>query len=381
MMGAAAAAVLLFGAGLRVSLLNVDDYRPQADEGAYHHYASALALEPKSSLRGLVDSYLADENRHRFPSPMRAGHIALSSVWMRLQGRYDLAILSCLSTYFAIATLALGYAFTRGLFGPGVALGTLALLAASPLHLALGRRVLQDAVVGFFILVSLFAFHQTLRERSRAWAAVLSLAFFAAIMSKESSVLLLAFFAPWLAYKRPAQAQFAALALLAPLAAAGLCWLWICGGPDKFLRLFEIVVSGPSSNPYVLRYQSGSVLRYLGDFFLTSPFILCLGGAAMVQLARDRSEPALFLAAFFAAEYLAFSCFAMDLRYVLALDYPLRVFAVLAVWRLSGRPPVRVLAVLGLAAVDLFLFRGLFLDGKIYDPVTVDLVDAWKDLL
>lgn len=389
---AALAAVLALGCGLRVALLNVDDYMPKADEGVYLRYAAAVVRDG-AALDALARDYLADPRQQRSPSPLRAGHILLSSAWMRLTGRCDFESLSRLSCLFSCLTLLLGWSFARRLFGPAAALATAALLAVSPLSLALGRRALQDAEVAFFLLAALYAFRETLRGRSSAPRLLLFAALFAAVVCKESSVLLLAFFAPWLAAERRREGAGAALAaILLSLAAAGAFTSWAVGGPAVLRRLVEVVVASQRTNPYVLKHQSGSILRYLGDFFLVSPWVLLLAAAALLAAVRGRLQPraaVLFLAAFFAAEYAAYSGFARNLRYVLALDFPLRALAALwvcgraaeGVRPASARAAARVLLVLVLAAGDLFVFRRVFLQGRIYDPVTSDLRDGWRSLL
>lgn len=67
----------------------------------------------------------------------------------------------------------------------------------------------------------------------------------------------------------------------------------------------------------------------------------------------------------------------------MALDFPIRVFAALAVWigcsKLGRSKAAAALCiVLAMAVIDLIFFRHIFITCRVYDPVTYALLDAWK---
>lgn len=383
--------VFMFGVLLRINYLNVTDYRSGADEGFYLRYADYMAQEKGASIRALVDEYTRNKEWQAFPSPLRAGHILISMWWMKAINHYGFEALSFLSGLFSILTLFVGYIFAKKLFDKKIAFLTLVLLTVSPLGLAIGRRALQDSIVSFFVLTSLYLFYEALNSKNILWAVLFTFSFYASVMIKETSILLAVFFIIYILHEKlfirknlniiPLSAG-----LILTFMALGVSYGLITSGLSKFLQIVRIILISPATNEYAIQYQSGSFLRYLGDFFLVSPLTM----AATVffcglYIANDKlkSEGARYVVWLFIILYIIFSFFSKNLRYVMALDLPIRIFTALAVSitcsKLGRWKTMTALCIiLAIAFVDFRLFKYIFITQQVYDPVTYELLTAWK---
>ncbi len=383
--------VMLAGIIMRTNYLKIDDYRSGADEGFYVRYGVYMATEKGASIRALSDEYMRNKDWQMFPNPLRAGHIMLSALWMKLMNRADFKALSAMSSFFSVLLLFLGYLFTRRLFDKKIAILSLVLLSTSPLALAMGRRALQDSVVYFFIIASLYIFYEALQSKKIVYSLLFIPTFYMAIMVKETSILLGVFFFAYMVYERTFVKKDLniipiLLALTVVFLLTGISYLAITGGPDQFLKLIRIILLSPATNEYAVRYQSGPIYRYLYDFFLISPLTFILSGFFCVAYcvnAKIRTEPSRYLLWFFIIMYILFSFFSKNLRYVMALDFPIRVFAALAVWAVCSKMGrigtiIALAAVILMAVFDFGFFKHIFIKCQVYDPVTQELLNGWQ---
>lgn len=389
----------VFGAAilLRVKFLDFSNFRLGPDELFYVGYARYMAQDPQASLRTLAAEYIARQDWHIYPSPLRAGHILLASWWMHATGYYDYRALVYMSAFFSIASLPLAYLFVRRAFGPRPALLSLILFAVSPLNLAMSRRALQDSVVYFFTLLTLYLFYEALRQRNPLTTVSFALSFLTTLLVKESSVLLAAFFllVPGIErrlYNRGLSIRPFALGVIVPLVAALAAYVGVAGGLEKLAVLATIVLASPSTSVYAIQFQSGPFfISYGVDYFLLSPLTIlgCLGFVVMSLADRNLREARhAYLMTFLVVTWTAFSFFSKNVRYVIALDFPIRLLAVLLVARLSMRSghqtggfAAALIVVSLMAASDLLVFRHLFVVNEIYDPVTAALAEAWRRTL
>jgi hypothetical protein len=133
-------------------------------------------------------------------------------------------------------------------------------------------------------------------------------------------------------------------------------------------------------------YCSGPWFRYLADYLILSPLVFLLAaGFFFHRLASGARDDALsyfmLLAVFLLA---AFGLFAKNIRYVMLADMPLRLFAVMMLVELCGRffpgkaDRITAALVLALAVSDYIAFRGIFVEGGVYDPVSFHLLRALR---
>ena len=388
--------VLVFTLGifLRIHFLQVEKHHSKGDENFYVGYAKYLALEKDASVKVLISNYIDKKEWHIFPTPIRAGHIILSSLWMRLINRFDNVALLYMSCFFSILSLFLSYLFARRLFGEKIAFLSLILYTTSPLGLALSKRVLQEPTVYCFIILTLYLFYELLQNENIFLKVSFIVSFFTLILIKETSVMLAGFFLLYIFvekvfFNHKLKILPAILSVVLPLMAAFFSYISLTGGLDRLISLVKIILLTPLTNEYVLKYQTGSFFRYFYDFFLLSPVTLVLSLIFMFfyftgKNIKHRSIG--YLVVLFITIYVFFSSFNKNIRAVMILDFPIRIFTVLFLADIFARFKNRKMALCVAAVVlivffDLLIFRKSFVVFDVYDPVTYNLQVAWQTWL
>lgn len=369
-------------------------YAARADEGYYVAYVRAVRRDGAAGLPNLFRRYVEEEAYHIHPNPLRLGYIAaavgLSAAWGT-----SFRALSGLSIVSHLALVGATFALSKRRLGPGRSLALASLVGASPLGLGLARRALADSFATLWIGLSLWLLLDAVLSRRRGPAAAFVASFSLAILSKESSVLLLVPFAGFVALHaaaRPGEVRpvRAALLLALPPVLCLAVWVAAAGGPRPFLDVVRIILATPSTNDYALRYGGGSWNRYAIDFLLLSPWtaVLALGGLVLTAArAGDGYDPlhALFAVAV-PLSLLAFEPFTKNVRYVAFLDLPIRFLALVALEGIASAlrgAAARACLGVSVAAIclaDLISFRAIFVEGGLYDPVTAALLQA-RDLV
>ena len=389
----AIALIVIFTIGilLRVIFLNVPADRIGPDEDFYLKYAAYMAQDKNASIKTLFDQYLGDEKMHLYPNPLRYGYIILTAAWMRLINRFDFQALCYLSALFGILSLFLGYLFMNKLFGGKIAMLGLMLLAVSPINLAMARRALQDSAVYFFSIAALYLFYLALTKKSVLFKIFFAVSFFAAISIKESNVLLAAFFiffALWdkTFFRKDLNLTMLLIVLIVSLVAVFSSYILIAGGIKPVLSMGKIILASPLTNEYAAKYQSGGLLRYAFDFFLISPITAIAAGCFLIlYLVRQnlQNEATAYVVTFLLICYLTYSFFSKNLRYVMAIDLPIRICAALFIVNLSEvfkrrGAIVAFITIAAIAVVDIRIFKHIFLTRGVYDPVTAVLRACWE---
>ncbi|MCX5677636.1 MAG: glycosyltransferase family 39 protein [Candidatus Omnitrophica bacterium] len=383
-------AAFAIGILLRISFLNVSQYNMGPDESFYLRYANIFAEKGLPSINGMAIEYIANAGMHLFPNPTRIGQIVMSGLWLKMLNGFDFNALVRMSAFFSILSLFVGYLFAKKLFDEKIALLSLMLFAVSPLNLALARRALQDGTIYFFVLLTLYAFYIALKRQSRVAYIFFIVSFFICVMVKESTVLLAAFFAFFILWDRTFYNKSLNVLLPAISIAAAFVFITVAYlvfiGQDNLVRLVNIISTSPMTNEYARMYQSGSLLRYLIDFILISPLTVIAAAGFFVlfitgNIAQD--DASFYLVTFFIISYMVYSLFSKNLRYVIFLDLPIRILAAVFMSKLFTRFgnkafALSVSAVMAVAVTDFLLFKHIFLTCAVYDPVTVNLLNAWQ---
>ncbi len=365
---------------------------PRADEGYYIGYATRIAQGGVGELPVLAREYIEEPRHHRFPNPLRAAYLSLVGGWTALRGPGPQPLREIAWASHAL-TIALGFAFARRAFGPTLAAATGVLLACSPLLLGLSRRALSDntataAAIAVFFASYLWAKSPDALRRGAALAAAVA----AALLVKESSALLLLPCAAYAALVAPPGERMRRVFGFGLVAGGGVVlafgvWILAMGGVEPFLRIVQIILDSPATNPYAQQFGGGPIYRYLVDFLLLSPAtttVALLFAVPLVQrrFAGDR-DAWLLLGVTVIGLVLAHDLFTKNVRYVAGLELPIRAFAAWALVHgsatLAPERPLRGLAVglLALCALDLWSFYGIFVVDGLYDPVTAELARVW----
>lgn len=431
-------ALLALVAALVLPTLERIRYAQPLDEGAYLAAVQRIHSDGLGALPATFREYVATPERWILPSPLRVGHTLVASAWCSIFGA-SFQALSWLSLASHLALVAIVWAMTRRAKGELAAIGVAALVAFSSLGLGLSRRALLDPHAAAWLALACWAFleslgsfdsggsgasradstvrdarrsassasgpdaHSVNEGRRRAssaralsmWRALFVVAFAAAVLVREASILWLVPLALVggceLALKRSAVNPLALLALLAaPIVLVALALVTAAGGVEPLLATVRTVRASLATNAYAREQMSGPWFRYVVDLALLSPGIvlpaLLAAGAFAASAARasvERSfERRWLVIALGALAALAFV--EKDARYALVLYVPAALgawsaFEVATAW-LAGRLGVartRALALVIVALVaasEVRSYRYLFVERALYDPVTSSLV-------
>jgi len=366
------------------------EFFPKADEGYYYKYSVYISENGFSGFRKLFNDYIDNPGEWVYPSPIRAGLISIEAVWLRFT-RHSMVNLAVLSYISFVLLLAVSYYFTRKFFGQNTALLFTALAAASPLDMALARRALSDAAGNLFIITSIWLFYIYAKSRANLARYLFIPVFSIAILARELNVLFIGFFVIYAVYDSwVRRSKFALrdflITLIAPVLLALSVYLYISAGPGNLIRLIQIIIFGPLSAEYALKFGSGPWFRYLVDFLLLSPVVFILAVAYFIKhiWGKDCDKTATYLIIMTAVMLFSLSFFTKNARYAMFLNLPLRLFAVLMLKeifdaRFAGKALFLTnLSVILLVLADNFIFVRLFLINHIYDPVSYYLLRAWQ---
>ena len=373
-------------------------YANGADEGYYLKYALYIMNEGLAGFPDLFEDYLQDRAHWQYPNPLRVGYIWIAAQACRVTGASFFA-LSCLSLLSHLLLVALTFFSTRRWAGTTAALSTTALVAFSPLFLGLARRALLDSFATLTAGAAIWLFLETLvRPRDRRCGWLFGGAFLAALLAKETAILLL-----------PALAAAAGVAkvrasvpttrwrvllppLLVPPALAGVIFVLAAGGPANFMKLARIILMSPATNRYALAFGGGPWFRYLVDFLLCSPWVTlaAVAYAGFLLLSRKQhrvSVQEVCLGVIFVVLLAEYNFFTKNIRYAAVLNLVLCTYAALALCQLAAtirqhwklRPSARTLALLatGICCIaGVLSFHHIFIRYGVYDPVTFQLMRA-----
>ncbi|MDD5568215.1 MAG: hypothetical protein PHY88_03315, partial [Candidatus Omnitrophica bacterium] len=175
---------------------------------------------------------------------------------------------------------------------------------------------------------------------------------------------------------------FLAALLLPPFIALSVYALLGC--LPFIFNTVRIILSSPQANSYAISFGSGPWYRYLIDYMLLSPWIVILatGFIFCFFLNQENNELVVYFAVIFVSSFILFDFFTKNLRYVMILDMPLRLFSLLMLNTIAnkflGRSAVSMVLILTitLAFFDCLNFYHLFIRGSIYDPVSFFLFKA-----
>jgi 4-amino-4-deoxy-L-arabinose transferase-like glycosyltransferase len=381
------AALLTVSAAIRIFVNNVTEFS-RADETVYLHYTQVLAGGGRYA--EIVRMFIDDRGMWVFPNPLRWSYLGATTLFCSLAGECTHRTLAALSTVSGIAAVALTYWIGLQLFERRTALFAAALMATSPLQLALGRRALSDEFFCAMVLASIAAllagrpgFSPAARNaglkpglpHSIAWVVLTTLAFAAKEQFLFIYPVVLLF---WWLRERKIRWEW----LLPPALFFGVFCV-LARDVGSFFRIARIITSVMDA-PYARQYQSGPPHRLLIDFLLIAPIVtiafiaaavIACSGGRFGRRAAESGRPHTQLLVLAAGILIVHSLISSkNLRYVVTADPMMRLLVASALPR--GRWTIAFLAVN--AAVELALFHIIFVANSVYDPVTYELLHALK---
>jgi len=370
---------------IQMSLKDVD-FVILADEGFYLKYGTYIGEHGFSGFKKLFELYTQDQD-NLYPNPLRIGFILLSVFWLKAFG-YSFLGLAHLSLFSFLVFLCVSFYFASKYFDKDTALCYAVLLAFSPLALGLARRALLESTVQLFVAICFWLFWSLIQSRSSLKTAVFILVFSLAILMKETVFLLSPIFVVFLLmykflFKREVRLMDFLSVSIFPFLIVGMVYLSV-GGLTHTLQTIRIILHSPKTNPHAIAFGQGPWFRYIIDFMLLSPWVvLCsIGFIFSYFLSERRHDLEVFAIVFAVLSYFLFNFFTKNVRYVMMLDIPMRLFTVLLLKEIISRSVPRhatlvlTLLILGLALLDYMNFYTLFLEQGIYDPISHALLKS-----
>ena len=369
------------------SMKNIKFAAP-VDEGYYLKYATHIAENGVSGFPDLFKDYIQNNQNWLFPNPLRIGFITLSSIWLKLFGCSFLN-LAYLSLFSFLIFLTISFYFVKKYFGRKIGFLFLTLSAFSPLNMAMARRALMDSTANLFMACAIWLFLESLREKKAYKTTLFVIIFAITILIKESSVLLCPFFILFLLvrrwfFKKPIRIiDFLSITLL-PFIPVGAIYFLAAGGTSSIIATFKIIMNSPHFNEYAILYGSGPWFRYLIDFILLSPWtcILAIGFILYYVTVSKWQEEVLYLILLFISLVLLFVFLTKNVRYLIILDMPIRLFSVLMLNELTQRLfkdkayLIIIVIVIIISIFDYSNFNYLFVRQGIYDPSSTLLLQT-----
>ncbi len=263
-----------------------------------------------------------------------------------------------------------------------------ALMATAPLEIALAQRALIDGYFACWAVLTAWFFWERLQSPSRrGWLVAYGVSLFVLTLTKENAAFVFAallgtaaiFF---LFEQRRPDAGLLVVSVLSPL--LGVLFLAeLVGGVSEWIGFYRMFVAKSSTLYYAIQFQDGAWYRYLIDFVLLSPLIVALAVGRSFHI-EHTAKSDLFWALFLGLSFLAMSSvrYGMSLRFAAYWDEPLRWLAaselILVTTRLFPRRTALslVIALVLVMTGDLSQYARLFVRGRIYDPISVQLLHA-----
>ena len=364
-------------------------YGAGIDEGYYLAYASFISKNGISSYKELFNEYSLNPKRWVFPNPLRIGFILISSMWCRIFG-HSFVALSYLSLVSFVLLIFITYYFCIRIFDEQKAILMSLLITFSPLAMAMARRALSDSLSTLFLGLTIWLFLDMIYRDPRLIKKIFFLvAFSVAILVKEiSSLLVVPFVIFLLIYKyrfkgKVKSSDFLYISLY-PASLVLVIYFIFSGNLLRIIETLQLVSMTVDTNQYALSYGSGPCFRYIIDYMLLSPWtiILCLGYVFyLIMNIKSSDAREIYFLVILLSLFFIFNFFTKNIRYVMILDTPIRLFSVLMLYRLVPerlRGDWRFTAIgtiaLLICMVDFFNFKELFIIRGIYDPVSAVLL-------
>ncbi len=364
------------------------NFAARSDEGHYFKCATYIAEKGIFGFPKLFKVYVENDKNWFFLSHLRVGFIILSSLWLKIFG-YSLLNLAYLSLFAYTLFLLASFHFVKKYFSQTTALLFVLLLAFSPINMAMARRALTESTLSLFSILSIWLFFDYIREKSNFKQIIFILTYSFTILVKETSVLLSLVFMIFIVsnkflFKEKIHLREFLTASVFPFTIAGVIYLSLAGGILPITDTVKVILHVMNTNQYAVFFSSGPWFSYIVDYILLSPWVVILAiGFIFHYLSSKESDVRIFyFLLVLIVIFISFNAFSKNIRYVMILDTPLRLFSVLILKKIFETKfpkqalTLAVMSVITIATFDYLNFYKLFLLNGIYDPVSLSLIKA-----
>jgi 4-amino-4-deoxy-L-arabinose transferase-like glycosyltransferase len=275
--------------------------------------------------------------------------------------------------------------------GPGVGLGVMALLAASPLSIHMGRHALVDGFFAFWATLCLWLLWENLKRPNDArWLTALAIALALMVTAKENAFFVYVALAAIVGLNHWAKfgivtRRLLLVGVLGPLIGVAIL-VMLAGGLPEFIGIYKMLVTKAQDLDYAKSTGDGQWFRYLIELIIIDPIVFLLALTGLFTLPRTNRAFG-FLIAFVVFSYLIMCNvrYGMNMRYTTIWALPLAAFAVAQIIKVAescGRYAqfVAVAAIVGICAFNLSQYQLFFVKYAIYEPVPASTLQAIKML-
>jgi len=378
------ASVVLVG----FNLLQDRQFSWTADEGYYYTFASSFAQEGFACFPKLFHSFWSVPKLQWYPTPSRLGYIIPAGLCFKLWP--SMAVLGFFSFLCYVISLYVNTHFALKILKHKVtAYAMTAVLAASPLLMAMGRRALTESLLFLLWSSLLWLCTDYIINKQRKHLGWICGLLIWALMVKESTIALFPLILavawlgregrslPWREWLSITLSLVLGLFLIPGLLVGFERWI------HHLIALQELGRQAVHVNPYVKQYCQGPWFRYLVDAMLLSPIVtlMAVGYLGHILLKKDDFKLAYLWLAFFLTVYLSCISLQMNVRYVIGLEAVYSLFAVLFLAQLTERFSNQIVKErVWLAGVSLIIvtnwmfFYQIFVVRGLLDPISCHLL-------
>ena len=291
-----AAAIIVAAAGIALRVCHWAAFTGQGfDEVLYAHYLAQLLKVGLGGYPDIVDSYMTYQKtlEGSILPPTRFLYIFCAYLWHGVFGGEPLACFYAVSRLFGVGTLLVSGCFARRLLPDRcMALGVFALMAFSPLQIHMAQHALADGFFEFFVLLTLWALWENLRQPGRpVWLATYAAGLALMVTTKENAffvfvaVVGLLIANRWLRFGT-VNRTLLAMTFVGPLLGVAILTN-LAGGLRALLDVYLLGVPKNLHLEYAILTGDGPWYRYLVDLLTVSPLVLLLAAGMVFQLRRE----------------------------------------------------------------------------------------------
>lgn len=382
-----------------VTIPSEDNFAKSADEGYYFIFANIINKNGLAGFPKLAKVYVNNEQARLFSPPSRVAYILATAAWLKLFP-HTFVSLAQFSFFCFVLFLAVIFSFSRRHFGTDIAYFLTLLLSSSPLMMAMSRRVLSDMFGNLLWGLAVWLFLDFLEKKGRLKYFVFLVVCYLSILARESSVVLLIFFAAFFViYKYIYGQKISSIYLLGivvlPMILAGITYVFLFKGISNAFNIANAIFSTHTStilsaqiNIYAKLYCTGPWYRYIIDYLLLSPIttLLFIGYFFHIIFIRKFELKTTYFMSYFTIIFIICSNlrYSKIVRFVMNLDMVVTLFAIFFLYEVFKQKnkdlQVRLvfLAAVGIFFINYISFIDIFCVNGVYDPVTYQLLTVRK---
>ncbi len=253
------------------------DQNKNSDEYFYLSYAQQISQTGLSGFKDLTTWYSQSEENRYHPSPLRAGYILLTVLFINIFGATFSALVILSFICFALSCLIF-YHYAKKNFPEYIALFFVFFISASPLTLGMSHVALSESLIYLLLGTSAWLFLDFLQRPTQRTLTILTSVLFFSLLVKETTCLFILFILifSWIARKkfsiRIAKKDLLILTTVPPLLAV-VFYIFLLGVKNFTLSIYSIYLTHfvDQANNYALYFSSGPWYRYLVDFMVITP--------------------------------------------------------------------------------------------------------------